>query len=198
MYPLFESICLQDGQVLHPQWHRLRFQKTFQNFFGQAPPFDLLDPFDIPQNFSQGKVKLKIRYNASTRDLQFQHYKMQNIQSIRLVSTDDLDYAYKYSRREKLESLFALRGACDDVLIVRKGLITDSSYANVIFFDGGQWWTPKVPLLEGTCRARLLADGQIKEVALRVEDIKPFKGLKLINALRDMDQPMIPIESLVY
>ena len=115
-----------------------------------------------------------------------------------MVSADDLDYTYKYSKREKLESLFALRGACDDVLIVRKGLITDSSYANVVFFDGGQWWTPKVPLLEGTCRARLLADGQIKAAALRVEDVKPFKGLKLINALRDMDQPMIPIESLVY
>jgi len=198
MYPLFESLCVQDGQILHPKWHQLRFQKAYQNYFGPTPPFDLLEALEIPQNFRQGKVKLKIQYNATRRDLQFQHYKMQNIQSIRLVAADDLDYSYKYSEREKLESLWALRGTCDDVLIVRKGWVTDSSYANVVFFDGREWWTPEVPLLEGTCRARLLAHGQIKKAALRVEDIQTFKGLKLINALRDMDQPMIPIENLMF
>jgi 4-amino-4-deoxychorismate lyase len=68
----------------------------------------------------------------------------------------------------------------------------------VVFFDGKDWWTPKNPLLEGTCRARLLAQGIIKETALGVEDLKNFKGLKLVNALRDMNQPMISINGLVY
>ena len=115
-----------------------------------------------------------------------------------MVYTEELDYSYKYSKREKLEGLFAQRGGCDDVLIVRKGRITDSSYANVVFFDGQDWWTPKDPLLKGTCRARLLDQGSIKEAAMEVEDLKNFKGLKLINALRDLDQPMIPINRLMY
>ena len=68
----------------------------------------------------------------------------------------------KLRQRGKLNELFAKKGSCDDVIIVRNGLITDSSYANLIFFDGREWITPKVPLLEGTCRARLLASGKIK------------------------------------
>ena len=83
-------------------------------------------------------------------------------------------------------------------MIVRKGWITDSYYANVVFFDGKDWWTPERPLLEGTCRARLLANGIIKTTPLQVEDLKNFLGIKLINAMRDMSQPMITIEALVY
>lgn len=198
MYPLFESLCVQNGKLLNSKWHRLRFEIAFKSLFGTSPTFDLLEGIDIPKSFTQGKVKLKVLYNATERDFQFQHYKIQNIQSLRLVTSEDLDYSCKYSKREKLENLFALRDNCDDVLIVKKGLITDSSYANVILFDGSFWWTPSHPLLEGTCRARLLAQGLIKEKILRVTDLKNFKGLKLINALREMNQPMIPIERIEY
>ena len=198
MYTLFESLCVQQGRILHEEWHRLRFQKTYQNFFGHPPAFDLLDSIDLPQSFCQGIVKLKIRYNNKARELDFQQYHVEYIQSLRLVTTDDFDYTYKYCKREKLEALFSLRGDCDDVLIVRNGWITDSSYANVIFFDGKDWWTPEVPLLEGTCRARLLAEGSIKTTPLQVEDLKNFQGLKLINAMRDMSQPIMPMKALVY
>jgi 4-amino-4-deoxychorismate lyase len=198
MYPLFESLCIQDGQLLHTQWHQLRFEKACQNFFGKTPTFDLLESIDIPEEFCRGTAKLKIQYNENKRTLDFQHYQMQGIQSLRLVHANTLYYTHKYSNREKLEALFTQRGNCDDVLIVRRGRITDSSYANVVFFDGKDWWTPHLPLLEGTCRARLLAQGDIKEDSLGVDDLKKFQGLKLINALRDMNQPMIPINRLVY
>ncbi|MGB1362239.1 MAG: aminotransferase class IV [Flavobacteriaceae bacterium] len=198
MYPLFESLCVLDGQLLNAQWHEDRFQKAYLHRYGRPTPFDLLQGLSIPAKFAQGKVKLRIRYNHQDRNFHFEHYQIQKIQSLRLVYTEELDYSYKYSKREKLEGLFAQRGGCDDVLIVRKGRITDSSYANVVFFDGQDWWTPKDPLLKGTCRARLLDQGSIKEAAMEVEDLKNFKGLKLINALRDLDQPMIPINRLMY
>ncbi len=198
MYPLFESLCVKNGRVLHGEWHQLRFQKAYQNFFGRQPTFNLLDPIDLPQIFCHGMVKLKISYNETGRQLDFQHYHMQQIQSVRLVPTNDLDYTNKYTERKKLDALFALREGCDDVLIIRNGWITDSYYANVVFFDGKDWWTPELPLLEGTCRARLLANGIIKTIPLQVEDLKNFLGIKLINAMRDMSQPMITIEALVY
>jgi 4-amino-4-deoxychorismate lyase len=198
MYPLFESLCVQEGQLLHPRWHQFRFEKTFLKYYGKAPTFNLLESPNIPTKFSKGKVKLKILYNEKNRKLDFQLYKKQDIQSLRLVHTEVLDYAHKYTKREKLEALFAQREDCDDVLIVRKGSITDSSYANVVFFDGKNWCTPQLPLLNGTCRARLLAQSIIKEIPMEVNDLKKFQGLKLINALRDMDQPMIPINQLRY
>ncbi len=198
MYPLFESLCVQDGQLLNAPWHQDRFQKAYLHRYGQAPSFDLLEGLHIPPDFAQGKVKLRIRYNELESNFHFEHYRMQKIQRLRLVHTEALDYSYKYSEREQLEALFAQRGDCDDVLIVRKGMITDSSYANVVFFDGKNWLTPKEPLLRGTCRARLLAVGQIQEATLQPSDLKNFQGLKLINALRDMDQAMIPTSALVY
>ena len=198
MYPLFESICLQDGKLLHAKWHALRFENTFQTYFNRTPSFDLLGPFDIPKEFCNGTVKLKILYNENSRILKFKHYKIKNIQSLKIQTTKDLDYSLKYCRRDSLEALFARRGDCDDILIVNKGKITDSSYANIVFFDGNDWLTPDLPLLKGTCRARLLEQGVIREAELGVEDLNRFKGLKLINALRDMSQPMIPIKNIIY
>ena len=48
-----------------------------------------------------------------------------------MVDCDEADYRYKSADRSLLDRLFALRGAADDVLIVRRGLITDTSIANV-------------------------------------------------------------------
>ena len=198
MYPLFESLCVQDGQLLHAQCHRLRFVKAYRHCYGHSNPFDLLQGLNIPAEFAQGIVKLRIRYNHKDRNFHFEHYQTQKIESLQLVYTEELDYSFKYTERENLNALFSQKGKSDDVLIVKKGRITDSSYANVVFFDGNEWWTPNHPLLKGTCRARLLSQEIIKEILLEVNDLKNFKGLKLINAMRDMDQPIIPIENLIY
>ena len=198
MYPLFESLCVQDGKLLNSQWHENRFQTSYNQYYGSPAPFFLLEGLNIPNNFSKGRVKLRIRYNQKDRIFHFEHYQTQKIESLQLVYTEELDYSYKYTERENLNALFAQKGKSDDVLIVIKGRITDSSYANVVFFDGNEWWTPNHPLLKGTCRARLLSQEIIKEILLEVNDLKNFKGLKLINAMRDMDQPIIPIENLIY
>ena len=198
MYPLFESLCVQDGKLLNSQWHENRFQTSYNQYYGSPAPFFLLEGLNIPNNFSQGRVKLRIRYNHKDRIFHFEHYQIQKIESLQLVYTEELDYSYKYTERENLNALFAQKGKSDDVLIVKKGRITDSLYANVVFFDGNEWWTPNHPLLKGTCRARLLSQEIIKEILLEVNDLKNFKGLKLINAMRDMDQPIIPIENLIY
>ena len=198
MYPLFESLCVQDGKLLNSQWHENRFQTSYNQYYGSPAPFFLLEGLNIPNNFSKGRVKLRIRYNQKDRIFHFEHYQTQKIESLQLVYTEELDYSYKYTERENLNALFAQKGKSDDVLIVKKGRITDSSYANVVFFDGNEWLTPNHPLLKGTCRARLLSQEIIKEILLEVNDLKNFKGLKLINAMRDMDQPIIPIENLIY
>jgi len=198
MYPLFESLCVQDGKLLNSQWHENRFQTSYNQYYGSPAPFFLLEGLNIPNNFSKGRVKLRIRYNQKDRIFHFEHYQTEKIESLQLVYTEELDYSFKYTERENLNALFSQKGKSDDVLIVKKGRITDSSYANVVFFDGNEWWTPNHPLLKGTCRARLLSQEIIKEILLEVNDLKNFKGLKLINAMRDMDQPIIPIENLIY
>ena len=55
MFPLFESLCIQDGIILNTQWHEDRFQKTYLESFGNLNPFDLLEGLSIPLKFNQGK-----------------------------------------------------------------------------------------------------------------------------------------------
>jgi len=198
MYPLFESLCVQNGIILNSKWHEKRFQRAYLKYFGKSAYFNLLDEISIPKKFKTGNVKLRILYGEKGRETQFEIYKLQKINTVKLVQVSSLNYPLKLRQREKLNTLFEQRGSCDDVIIVRDGQITDSSYANLIFFDGDKWITPKKPLLEGTCRARLLANGKIKMANLGVKELKHFKGLKLINAMRDMGQELIPMNGIIY
>ena len=43
MYPLFESLCVEDGEVLNSRWHESRFQLAYQKFFDKNPPFNLFE-----------------------------------------------------------------------------------------------------------------------------------------------------------
>ena len=198
MYPLFESLCIQNGKILNFKWHEKRFRKAYLKYFGKSAYFNLLDEVNIPKEFKKGNVKLRVLYGETGREIQFEIYKLRKINTIRLVRVSSLKYPLKLIEREKLNSLFEQRGACDDVIIVRDGQITDSSYANLIFLDGREWITPKYPLLEGTCRARLLANRKIKMATLGIQELKGFKGLKLINAMRDIDQELIPMDRILH
>ena len=194
---LFESICVLNGCVLNPKWHELRYHSAYSKLFGESPKKSLLAGLQIPIEFQAGKVKLKIIYGQNQKEFSFQHYKTQKIETLKIVHHDELDYSRKYSDRRTLNKLFSFKENCDDVLIVKNSEVTDTSYGNVIFFDGKNWITPKNPLLKGTCRARLISDGKVSEQVIRVEDLKSLKGVKVINAMRDLEQKMIPIENII-
>jgi len=194
---LFESICVLNGRVLNSKWHKLRHHSAYSELFGESPKKSLLAGLKIPIKFQTGKVKLKIIYSQNQKEFSFQHYKTQKIETLKIVHHNELDYSLKYSERQTLNELFSLKENCDDVLIVKNDEITDTSFGNIIFFDGENWITPKNPLLKGTCRARLISDGKAREQVIRVEHLKSFKGVKVINAMRDLEQKMIPIENII-
>jgi 4-amino-4-deoxychorismate lyase len=72
--------------------------------------------------------------------------------------------------------------------MVQNGLITDTSISNLIFFDGKEWFTPANPILQGTCRDRLMAEGRLIAKEIRIDDLDLFIGCKLINAMRDPEE----------
>ena len=96
-----------------------------------------------------------------------------------------------------INALFLKREEADDVLIIKNGLVTDASYSNILFFDGKQIVTPSTPLLEGTCRARLLATNRIVEKSISVDELQNFESFQLVNALNDFDESRwIPIQNI--
>ncbi len=109
-----------------------------------------------------------------------------------------IDYHFKYADRTPLLQLLELRGACDDVLIVRHGEITDTSYSNILLFDGTRYVTPRASLLNGTKRRRLLEEGRIEEAAIRPSDLPRFQTLHLINAMLDIeDNISLPVSRIL-
>lgn len=88
------------------------------------------------------------------------------------------------------------------MLIVKNGLVTDTSFCNVLFFNGKHWLTPEQPLLRGTRRAALLDQEQIRTAVIGVEDLHYFTKVRLINAMirfEDcLDIPMDKVSSSFF
>ena len=103
------------------------------------------------------------------------------------VDGSGIDYTFKYADRDKLIQLQQSKGTCDEILIYQNGRITDTSYSNVVFYDGNQYITPSTYLLNGTKRRYLLERGIIKEQDIGLGDLPRFRYLFLINAMLDLE-----------
>ena len=136
-------------------------------------------------------------YTQKLEEVSFQAYHIRPIHSLQVVN-GQLDYSLKYEDRSILNKLFAQRGNCDDVLIVKEGYVTDGSYTNLAFFDGQNWWTPTTPLFQGIQRQALLAKGIIQEKVIFEQDIYSYKKVKLFNAMMDWENaPEVGVERIL-
>ena len=96
-----------------------------------------------------------------------------------------------------LNRLFACRETEDDVLVVRKGLLTDTSICNVAFWNGKQWIPPTVPLLAGTKRASLLDRGEMDSGDIRPADMPGYSRIRLFNAMIEFGEIDLPVDKIV-
>ena len=182
--PCFETICVQHRQFsnLLP-YHEARLNRTRRELWGIDTPLNLGERLGIPDLVDVGKHKCRVTYGPEILTIEWESYLPRPIKSLRLVVDDTIEYSYKYKNRDHLNQLHAQRGDCDDVLIVKNGLITDTSYANVALFDDLNWYTPEVPLLPGTQRAFLLDEGVLIPREIKVDDFSLYSAVKLFNAM---------------
>ena len=166
-----ETIRVEDGIFVRPELHLHRMRQTVREAYGVAFNFDLADG-SIPLQHRKGTVKCRIVYGRSLSEISFAPYVPREIRSLRLVAADDeLDYHLKYADRSALARLLQRRDDCDEILIVRDGAITDTSYSNVAFFDGRKYVTPDTFLLNGTRRQYLLGAGAVSYTHLTLPTI---------------------------
>ncbi len=197
MSPLIETIRLCDGEFNNLPYHAARMKRAWETLFHITPPFDLhelISSYPIP---SQGLFKYRITYDREVRDIEIIHYKIKPVNSLKLVYDDTISYEHKFKDRSTLESLFAQRGSCDDVLIIRKGLVTDASYANVVFKKNGAWFTPTTCLLQGAMRQTLIDHKAISECEITLDEISRFDSFKLINSMLMWEAKELPTSCLV-
>ncbi|RDB06125.1 aminotransferase class IV family protein [Runella aurantiaca] len=194
-----ETIRLADGQLSNLLYHNERLNRTRLACFDATKEWDLNQLIDIPQEVAQGLYKCRVTYGREIEKIEFEAYQPRVIKSLLLVVDDAIEYGFKFQNRVTLQQNFEKRGKADDVLMVKEGLITDTSYANVVFWDGSQWVTPDRPLLKGTKREKLLREGVIVEQKIRVEDLPAFTHVRLVNAMLDFEStPMIEVSQISF
>jgi len=181
-----ESICINDGRPENLEAHIERMHLTALEHGFRLPVLPTIASV-LPNNLTQGKVKWRILYREEIQTMEFLPYKPKTVRSLRLVEGNP-DYTFKYADRSALEDLLTQKGDCDEILVVREGLVTDTSYSNVVLQQGDQFYTPTSYLLNGTRRQQLLRSGRIKEREIRATDLHRYDRLLLINALLDIGE----------
>lgn len=129
--------------------------------------------------------------------MEYASYHIRPVSSLRLVADDEADYRYKSTDRSVLNRLFDLRETEDDVLIVRRGWLTDTSICNIALWNGKQWITPSVPLLAGTKRASLLDRGEMVAGDIRPEDLPGYSRIRLFNAMIEFGEIDLSVDKIV-
>ncbi len=176
---LLETIKIEDGQVYNLSYHQARCDKSRATLFGTKEKLDLSSIIEAPK---KGLFRCRIVYDKKLHKVEYIPYKAKEIASLTIVHSDLL-YNHKYANRDALNSLLNLHKETDDILIIKNGYITDTSIANIAFFDGKQWITPKTPLLEGTMRAKLLDECFLIVKDIKKASLKHYSHVALMNAM---------------
>ena len=181
----FETICVENRQLKNLSYHEARLNKTRRELWGYNDNWDLSELLQIPDLIDDSVHKCRIAYGKNVDNIRWEPYSPRSIRKIQRVYHDEIDYRYKYDNRDTLNALYAKRNDADEILIIRKGLVTDSNFCNVAFLDGNRWFTPASPLLPGTQRALLLDQGIIETTNIPESDIGSFSQIRLFNAMVD-------------
>ena len=196
MCRFIESIKLADGKFYRLELHQARVDKAFADFYPTIKPINLSELL-LKSNFPKsGTHKCRIVFDSDVQFLEYTPYVRREIKSLKLVETDMETLPYKIEDRNKLNIAFAKRKDCDDILMTKNGLLTDTSYSNIALFDGSKWVTPKFPLVYGTNRAYLLSDNKIIEKDINFSDLKNFTHIRLFNAMIEFGELELEINSI--
>jgi 4-amino-4-deoxychorismate lyase len=196
MCRLFETIRITDGRPGNLDMHDQRLNRSRRQLLGLKDDVRLSDYIRVPEECSTGVFRCRVIYGQKVVSAEFIPYVPALVRTLRLVHADTLMYDHKYLDRSNLTGLID-RDIADDILIVKDGFVTDTSYSNIVFTDGHQWVTPDTPLLHGTMRERLLRDGTIKAERITIDSLSHFTHFRLINAMLGFESPILPITNII-
>lgn len=176
----FETIKCDDYEVYNLEFHNKRVANTIAMNLN-------LQEYIYP--ITSELLRCKLVYDDSCiLDVKYFPYKKREIKTFKLIYDNNIDYSKKYFDRSELDELYEKRESCNEIIIIKNDLLSDTSIANIAIYYENMWITPKLPLLYGTTRARLLEERVIIEKDITVEMLKKSTKLALMNAMIDFDE----------
>ena len=190
MSRFIESIKIEDQQMYLLDLHQRRVDETFAHF-GKEGSINLAKIYKSLEHDGDGLFKLKISYDLDKNfRTQIIPYAISEIDSFRLVENNSYDYSFKFEDRAPLE-LMLRQAKTDEIIIVKNNHITDTSFSNILFKKGKDWFTPMTCLLNGVQRQHLLKTKKIKSAEITVQNLNEYSHFQLINAMNDFDDMFI-------
>jgi len=171
----FIETLLITNQIQNLKFHNKRMNNT-RKYFYNLPPIDLKDYIQIKQN-----KRVRIVYERDILKVEYFELLPREFKTLKIVEDNNIEYCFKSENREKLNNL--KNKNFDEIIIVKNRFITDTTISNLAFWNGEEWHTPNTPLLKGTKREELLESGFLKEKEIKIDDLKKYKKVAMLNAI---------------
>ncbi|MEV9592870.1 aminotransferase class IV family protein [Aliarcobacter butzleri] len=176
----FETIKCEDFEVFNLDYHQKRVANTIGLNINLQ---EYINPI------SEELLRCKLIYDENgVVDVLYFPYKKREIKSFKIIFDNEIEYSKKYLNRAKLDELYEKRDDCDEVIIIKNEIVTDTTIANIAIFYENSWITSKNCLLGGTTRARLLEEKKLFEKDITLDMLKNASKIALMNAMIGFDE----------
>ncbi len=198
MCQILETIRISNFIPENIDLHQIRMDNAYKTVFKKQNPISLENIFQSEKITDNLVYKWRIIFSENNYSTSIEIYNIKPVKSLKLIDIPyNFDYSIKLADRSKINSFYSLKGNCDDVILVKNGLLTDSSYANLVFKFKNQLFTPKIPLLNGIRRTLLINVKKVEIINISVEDIDKYEGVYLVNSMMDIEvAPFIEINNI--
>jgi 4-amino-4-deoxychorismate lyase len=187
MFQFIETIKIFQKKLVNLEFHQERVNKTLASFWNDNFAIVLSKEILLPALSSDLIYKLRIEYSNRIEKISISPYEKKQIKKFKVVENNQIDYSFKFKNRENINSMLKNISA-EEIIIIRNGFVTDTSYSNLVFSDGKNLITPSTPLLKGTKREFLLQNKLITEDEVKLSDMKLFKHFYLINSMLELTE----------
>jgi 4-amino-4-deoxychorismate lyase len=175
----FETVKCDDYEIFNLDYHNKRVANTIGLNIN-------LQEYIYPS--TSDLLRCKVIYNKNEiLDVQYFTYNKRDIKSFKLLVDNGINYSKKYLNRDDLDKLYEKKDHCDEVIIIKNNIVTDTSIANIAIYYENTWITSKNCLLKGTTRDRLINDKILIEKDITVKMLKEARKIALMNAMIDFD-----------
>ncbi len=119
-----ETIKIKNGKALALPYHQARMERTIRRFFPTLASEEINLSSLISPKEEMNLYKARVVYGIQgVKAIEYAPYKMKEIHSLKVVEDNNIDYTYKSTDRSALNALVAQKDDCDEIIIVKNGLI---------------------------------------------------------------------------